>query len=653
MADDVKCLKKLKALREGVNWEIEEERRELLDQLDSLISDWEGQLPNLRDIFRREEIDWLLTESIDGQDEPTSLMDFVIKTGYKDEPEAGLTHFHMACEYCLEDIVEKFLDHGQDPNGLWPPSGEPLIHWAETEGSQEMFELLLRRGADPNLPNKDGLTLLQIICSSGDDALADIIFEHSSEKYQVQLDTRDKLGNTPLHTALEKGFKYIAELLLTNGADPNAVKEDGTTPLHIICNQEDKNYHWFIGNAGDDSTLELFFKVNEEKHQVVRIDAQDKMGNTALHLALLRDDQQMVELLLRKDADPNLANNEGLTPLHIVCKRRVDYENDEYDDYDYANEFFNIIDEKRQTLRVDARDNLGNTPLHYAVADDHRENTIEKLLSKGVELNLTNQDGSTPLHVICTRDPDPDDDLPKTFLKLVDDFGDWLQFDTRDKRGRTPMQLAVANFMPHVMRALFKHGTHLYNHAMSNFTFPTESYFGERYNSENKFQLASGALAVVEQLETRRYNFGRSNALTVMKFFRARGLFDKSADDPHKSWCDDKVFTNKAKNTMVAHGHTWMTLYQLIQLRPEKAAKELTYWDYYKLAFSDPVEEAVQACAEHLCEKVARGFFLRWALDPFLEMTSHQLPTECSDMIIKQLMNEDLCNICLAAASQN
>ncbi|KAL7295211.1 hypothetical protein TKK_0011517 [Trichogramma kaykai] len=35
----------------------------------------------------------------------------------------GCTHFHVACEYGLEDVVQKFLELGQDPNLLVQKTG--------------------------------------------------------------------------------------------------------------------------------------------------------------------------------------------------------------------------------------------------------------------------------------------------------------------------------------------------------------------------------------------------------------------------------------------------------------------------------------------------------------------------------------------------
>ncbi|KAL7305462.1 hypothetical protein TKK_0002201 [Trichogramma kaykai] len=61
-------------------------------------------------------------------------------------------------------------------------------------------------------------------------------------------------------------------------------------------------------------------------------------------------------------------------------------------------------------------------------------------------------------------------------------------------------------------------------------------------------------------------------------------------------------------------------------------------------------EEHKEACYLHLCEKLWRQFFRRWALDPFMKLIHYRLPILCCDMVVEELMNKDLYHICLAAA---
>ena len=48
---------------------------------------------------------------------------------------------------------------------------------------------------------------------------------------EVNINSRDASGRTPLHMAAIRGNQVMAEMLLTNGAQVNAEDADGWTPL--------------------------------------------------------------------------------------------------------------------------------------------------------------------------------------------------------------------------------------------------------------------------------------------------------------------------------------------------------------------------------------------------------------------------------------
>ncbi|KAL7301681.1 hypothetical protein TKK_0005682 [Trichogramma kaykai] len=100
-----------------------------------------------------------------------------------------------------------------------------------------------------------------------------------------------------------------------------------------------------------------------------------------------------------------------------------------------------------------------------------------------------------------------------------------------------------------------------------------------------------------------------------------------------------------------------LSLYDLIQLSPTKAAKRVAPADYFKFAcsmkWSKFTEEHEEACFVHLCEKLFRRFFLDCALECFMELVHYRLPVLCCDMIIENLNNQDLYNICRVAAGRN
>ncbi|CAB0041782.1 unnamed protein product [Trichogramma brassicae] len=619
---DEKKLEKIESMLSKVDWKIEKERVKFIEDLCPLLRNWNSQLPDLRDIFQKQKIECLFTDSLtcmrqglNGYELGQRFIKFLAGTGYKDEPDVdedgkplvyrttpvhhaarnefynlvvindlfevydrfdvnyiddlGLTHFHVACNHGRNDIVEKFLEFGQDPNFLVQETGDSPLHLAMfSAAKKKMIELLLRNGANPNLANKDGLTPLHVICDEygSDGDCAKMLFELSNEKYHpVQFDAQNKLGDTPLHLALRHGNRKMVELLLRNGASPNVANINGSTPLHIICKTDD-----------DVILAEMLFEISDDKHPPVQVDAQDKSGNSPLHLVMDSGYKKLLEFLLKKGADSNMTNLDGFTPLHIISKRLIMF----------------------------------------------------------------------------------DDNFLELFIKINNEIQHTVQVDAKDKLGRTPLQWAVVNRLPNAVDVLLDHGADL-----SSFVFPTESHFDEHLNkyfnkfkiveNELKLKITSDTLITVERLEKGGYELDRCDALTIMIFFINHGLFQKSAV-LDEYWDVDKKFSIKAKKIMITPS---LSLLDLIQLQPKETEDVVTNMNYFKFACNnelwDLFEEFGMACLVHICEKVSRRFFRRWALDSFLELTRYQMPVLCCNIIIDQLMNEDLCHICLVVTDQS
>ncbi|CAB0029584.1 unnamed protein product [Trichogramma brassicae] len=255
----------------------------------------------------------------------------------------------------------------------------------------------------------------------------------------------------------------------------------------------------------------MYFSINDEKHQFVQVDVQDKFGKTPLHWALVWLNRRAVELLLRRGAAPNLANTDGETYLHEICKTKI-----------YAgimDLFFKLIDENQQTVPIDAQDHFGNTPLHLALKHCN-DTAVESLLRRGViRIRPIGMDRLLCMHIICrTKWYSDNVALVKSILRISDEMGQSMLINARDKLGRTPLQWAVMHACPNMVNLFLDQGADL-----SSFVFPTTSDFEEactglhieRFNF--KLIKVSGILCIVENLEKRGYELDRSDAISLMK----------------------------------------------------------------------------------------------------------------------------------------
>ncbi|KAL7302846.1 hypothetical protein TKK_0004078 [Trichogramma kaykai] len=349
--------------------------------------------------------------------------------------EGGLTHFQAACFIPNgRQLVRKFLQNGQNPNIF--VKGYTLLRSA-LQNDTEWAAELLTNGADPTWLDDDGSTALHTICRHDRVELLQSFFEVVDyHRMPVQVNVRDSLGNTPLQLAVENGFLKSSEILLRRGADPNSTNKEGSTPLHTICRRTNR-----------DGLILEFFRTNDENRQTVQVNVHDSLGNTPLHLALENGNLWVASILLKRGADVNSVNEEGSTPLHIIC-RMVDVDK-------LIESFFKVTIENRQTVLVNVHDRKGNTPLHLAV-ESGNVMTSEILLERGADANSVNEEGSTPLHIICRKIQA--DHLLEKFFTTNARLGNLVQINARDKGQNTPLHLAILHSKKKASEMLLSRG---------------------------------------------------------------------------------------------------------------------------------------------------------------------------------------------------
>jgi ankyrin repeat protein len=253
------------------------------------------------------------------------------------------TEGHTALIFAAIDsrtaVAQVLLDAGADINHR-DVYGDSALHFASIGelnlDDVTMIDLLLARGLDVNVRNKNGTTSLMMACIARSiprvrrllHAGADVNLRQTDDHYTV------------LHFACEMHTPGLIDILLGAGANINAQEHIGETPLHIACGVGIvENVRDLIRNHADLNafTLErntpLHFLANEpaEEHALeiaglllsagCAVDGVNQNNDTPLHLASIHGHTDFVNLLLENRADPNLPNDNGSTALHLAIER--------------------------------------------------------------------------------------------------------------------------------------------------------------------------------------------------------------------------------------------------------------------------------------------------------------------------------------------
>jgi ankyrin repeat protein len=128
-------------------------------------------------------------------------------------------------------MTELLLSRGADPN-VTDHNGQSLLYELATTYPVDVLETLIRAGAIVNFRAPDGSTPLHHAASGNTDPKARAI--HALVQHGAELDAQDNQGFTPLHAALERTMSTAAQTLLDLGADPTIRDHEGRTPVELI-----------------------------------------------------------------------------------------------------------------------------------------------------------------------------------------------------------------------------------------------------------------------------------------------------------------------------------------------------------------------------------------------------------------------------------
>ncbi|KAB8261316.1 ankyrin repeat-containing domain protein [Aspergillus pseudonomiae] len=207
----------------------------------------------------------------------------------------------------VDVLFDLLIARGADPD-LGDHTGETPLHWAAKAGDHEIVCLLLQKGAQSDPADKWGRTPLSRAAERGHNLLVERLLVDG----RADSNSRDRRGRTPLSWAAENSHLHIVETLVDHGADVEIRDNEGQIPLWWFLNNTDR------GNDNRETETDL---VDFQRWCSIlgprgSTEPVTKKRRTFLAWACERGDQRLVQELLRTTwTDPNSIDRHRKTPL--------------------------------------------------------------------------------------------------------------------------------------------------------------------------------------------------------------------------------------------------------------------------------------------------------------------------------------------------
>ena len=321
---------------------------------------------------------------------------------------------HIAVKKSALNLARLLLQKGANPN-LKDFSGYTPLHMAVVYEIEAMVRLLLSWGADTEMKEMRGSTPIQIASSrGGNESILLLLIDKGAN-----IETRDSKGQTPLGNAIGSDSQSLAQKLIRHGADVNAKvnKSDmgGTLLFQAVSSRNQWAVNMLLENGANPQAVDgmgrqvLYYAVERSQESMVKV-LLDHGGvkyvtippilKTMVHLAVSRGNLTIIEMILKAGADTNEKDCWGNAPLHDLIGQGPT-------DLAQISQIFGLLLE--YGAQVNTRNNSDNTPLHLALTSC-RTDVVQMLLDAGADPCLVNWEGKAALDLaqeLCQRSSDP------------------------------------------------------------------------------------------------------------------------------------------------------------------------------------------------------------------------------------------------------
>ena len=361
-------------------------------------------------------------------DNRTGLMDFLFEKNIdiNIKSSSGATPLHEAVRTGNLQITKTLLDRGAAVNSRDAGGNTPLHVGMPVGVHAQLISLLFEKGADPNLRDEHGDTPLHIVITLNRPIqVIQRLLGGGSDVY-----IRNMQGKTPLYIAVQEKRTDLIPLMLSYGSEVFAADNSGVTPFDAALKEDGIIFNLLVTPETvnqRDSAGNTMLHAAVRNHGTTRqiglildqrafVDAGNRAGDTALHIAVRTNQRENGEYLLSRGSNIFAANAAGESPLYLALAASA-----------------GIRQWMINPTTIIARDGLGNNMLHYA-AQWNLNNAIPLIIQKGISVDDANASGETPLFMAVKNGN------PSAINTLLENRAN---LNARDKQGNTSLHAAV------------------------------------------------------------------------------------------------------------------------------------------------------------------------------------------------------------------
>ncbi|XP_063923115.1 uncharacterized protein LOC135137411 [Zophobas morio] len=245
-------------------------------------------------------------------------------------------------------------------------------------------------------------------------------------------------------TVERKGNVEVVDILLQKSENVNAEDTYKRSILDYACqygcyDMLSKLLEYGAKCTGGNDTVHVMAKYGTLNEETVKLhsdlNAANREGTTALQLACENGHTEVVKTLLQKQSSANTTNKEEMNALHFATKSKKD-----------NTEVIKLL--LTHKVDINAKNMDGSTPLHLVCSRGHLQ-AAKILIQNSADINAVDKKSKNALHYAAVSKDDN-----SAIIELLVHMG--LDSSNKDDNGMTPLHIACCQWQARNVQVLLK-----------------------------------------------------------------------------------------------------------------------------------------------------------------------------------------------------